>query len=406
MRRVGRCSLRFGGINHPTLFWVPGTARARARTLSPRARGRRVAHQLMRPVEPADADVHDPRDARGSVDVERLLERHPLLLAASAVRGVDGSDRRARPERAPARAPREVRAREPAHGRRQARARDRHRVSSAENTTRGPRAACLCASRARDGGGAFGEGVSVPRVAPLAGFSPAESDRGGSGFARPSQRARLTEPRARSIRSRFGRGRLFVHTNFGARAVPRLETRGRNFHRVGSVSALSIAGLAFAGSIRRFVIRETDDRSEPRTPEPRSARLRKRVGAFGVGSGVVTRRNAPLKPTRRFDKTRTADETFPRRIRRRGEHCDRRAPPPTMSSNVTRTPALACDRTQLATGIVHFGVGGFHRSHQQVRVAPPVPPSFLFGLRRYRETVDASRRSRRRRRARAREPTS
>ena len=226
MRRVGRCSLPSG--NHPTLFWVPGTARARARTLSPRARGRRVAHQLMRPVESADADVHDPRDARGSVDVERLLERHPLLLAASAVRGVDASDRRARPERAPARAPREVRAREPAHGRRQARARDRHRVSSAENTTRGPRAACLCASRARDGGGAFGEGVSVPRVAPLAGFSPAESDRGGSGFARPSQRARLTEPRARSIRSRFGRGRLFVHTNFGARAVPRLETRGRN----------------------------------------------------------------------------------------------------------------------------------------------------------------------------------
>lgn len=77
-----------------------------------------------------------------------------------------------------------------------------------------------------------------------------------------------------------------------------------------------------------------------------------------------------------------------------------------MSSNVTRTPALACDRTQLATGIVHFGVGGFHRSHQQVRVAPPVPASFLFGLRRYRETVDASRRSRRRRRARGREPTS
>ena len=224
-RRAVLASLRG---NHPTLFWVPGTARARARTLSPRARGRRVAHQLMRPVEPADADVHDPRDARGSVDVERLLERHPLLLAASAVRGVDASDRRARPERAPARAPREVRAREPAHGRRQARARDRHRVSSAENTTRGPRAACLCASRARDGGGAFGEGVSVPRVAPLAGFSPAESDRGGSGFARPSQRARLTEPRARSIRSRFGRGRLFVHTNFGAQAVPRLETRGRN----------------------------------------------------------------------------------------------------------------------------------------------------------------------------------
>jgi hypothetical protein len=39
----------------------------------------------------------------------------------------------------------------------------------------------------------------------------------------------------------------------------------------------------------------------------------------------------------------------------------------TMTENsVTRTPALACDRAALKTGIVHFGVGGFHRSHQQV----------------------------------------
>lgn len=38
-----------------------------------------------------------------------------------------------------------------------------------------------------------------------------------------------------------------------------------------------------------------------------------------------------------------------------------------MSDSVTRTPAVACDRSELKTGIVHFGVGGFHRSHQQVR---------------------------------------
>jgi mannitol 2-dehydrogenase len=38
-----------------------------------------------------------------------------------------------------------------------------------------------------------------------------------------------------------------------------------------------------------------------------------------------------------------------------------------MSGSVTRAPALACDRRDLKTGIVHFGVGGFHRSHQQVR---------------------------------------
>jgi hypothetical protein len=39
-----------------------------------------------------------------------------------------------------------------------------------------------------------------------------------------------------------------------------------------------------------------------------------------------------------------------------------------MSGSVTRAPALACDRAELQTGIVHFGVGGFHRSHQQVRL--------------------------------------
>ena len=39
-----------------------------------------------------------------------------------------------------------------------------------------------------------------------------------------------------------------------------------------------------------------------------------------------------------------------------------------MSGSVTRAPALACDRSELQTGIVHFGVGGFHRSHQQVRL--------------------------------------
>ena len=32
----------------------------------------------------------------------------------------------------------------------------------------------------------------------------------------------------------------------------------------------------------------------------------------------------------------------------------------------SRTEAVACDRGDLNTGIVHFGVGGFHRSHQQV----------------------------------------
>ena len=41
-----------------------------------------------------------------------------------------------------------------------------------------------------------------------------------------------------------------------------------------------------------------------------------------------------------------------------------------MSGSVTRAPALVCDRGELSTGIVHFGVGGFHRSHQQVRVCP------------------------------------
>jgi hypothetical protein len=37
-----------------------------------------------------------------------------------------------------------------------------------------------------------------------------------------------------------------------------------------------------------------------------------------------------------------------------------------MTGTVTRTEAVACDRGALSTGIVHFGVGGFHRSHQQV----------------------------------------
>ena len=37
-----------------------------------------------------------------------------------------------------------------------------------------------------------------------------------------------------------------------------------------------------------------------------------------------------------------------------------------MAGTVTRTEAVACDRGDLSTGIVHFGVGGFHRSHQQV----------------------------------------
>mmetsp|Transcript_7628 Transcript_7628/g.33637 ORF Transcript_7628/g.33637 Transcript_7628/m.33637 type:complete len:573 (+) Transcript_7628:76-1794(+) len=36
-----------------------------------------------------------------------------------------------------------------------------------------------------------------------------------------------------------------------------------------------------------------------------------------------------------------------------------------MAGTVTRTEAVACDRGALSTGIVHFGVGGFHRSHQQ-----------------------------------------
>lgn len=36
-----------------------------------------------------------------------------------------------------------------------------------------------------------------------------------------------------------------------------------------------------------------------------------------------------------------------------------------MTGTVTRTEAVACDRGALSTGIVHFGVGGFHRSHQQ-----------------------------------------
>jgi hypothetical protein len=38
----------------------------------------------------------------------------------------------------------------------------------------------------------------------------------------------------------------------------------------------------------------------------------------------------------------------------------------TCRGTVTRTEAVACDRGDLNTGIVHFGVGGFHRSHQQV----------------------------------------
>jgi len=38
----------------------------------------------------------------------------------------------------------------------------------------------------------------------------------------------------------------------------------------------------------------------------------------------------------------------------------------TRAGFVERTSAVVCDRADLRTGIVHFGVGGFHRSHQQV----------------------------------------
>jgi hypothetical protein len=61
-----------------------------------------------------------------------------------------------------------------------------------------------------------------------------------------------------------------------------------------------------------------------------------------------------------------------------------------MSGSVTRAPALACDRAELQTGIVHFGVGGFHRSHQQVRL--PFRKSLFFrGKRVSRQAKDAAR---------------
>jgi|AntAceMinimDraft_11_1070367.scaffolds.fasta_scaffold24578_3 hypothetical protein len=50
--------------------------------------------------------------------------------------------------------------------------------------------------------------------------------------------------------------------------------------------------------------------------------------------------------------------------------------------SVTYTAALACDRAELKTGIVHFGVGGFHRAHQQVGHRYPITAAnvFLWGL--------------------------
>ena len=73
-----------------------------------------------------------------------------------------------------------------------------------------------------------------------------------------------------------------------------------------------------------------------------------------------------------------------------------------MSGSVTRAPALACDRAELQTGIVHFGVGGFHRSHQQVRL--PFRKSLFFGenaFRVKRRTRREARASPRRARTRA-----
>lgn len=73
-----------------------------------------------------------------------------------------------------------------------------------------------------------------------------------------------------------------------------------------------------------------------------------------------------------------------------------------MSGSVTRAPALACDRAELQTGIVHFGVGGFHRSHQQVRL--PFRKSLFFrenAFRVKRRTRREARASPRRARTRA-----
>ena len=72
-----------------------------------------------------------------------------------------------------------------------------------------------------------------------------------------------------------------------------------------------------------------------------------------------------------------------------------------MSGSVTRAPALACDRAELQTGIVHFGVGGFHRSHQQVRL-PFAKKACRTGKRVSRQAKDAARGAARRRDARER----
>ena len=74
---------------------------------------------------------------------------------------------------------------------------------------------------------------------------------------------------------------------------------------------------------------------------------------------------------------------------------------PAMSGSVTRAPALARDRTELQTGIVHFGVGGFHRSHQQVRL-PFAKMACRTGKRVSRQAKDAARGAARRRDARER----
>ena len=180
--------------------------------------------------------------------------------------------------RAPARAPREVRAREPAHGRRQARARDRHRVSSAEHNLRGPRAA-PCASRARDGR-CLRRGRQRPAWRRSRGFLRL---RAIAGFGiRASESRAADRARARSIRSR-SRSRETVCPEF-RRARRPAANPGRNSTAWDRFRRFPIARLAFAGSIRRFVIRETDDRSEPRTAEPRSAQQEnasERQGRFG-----------------------------------------------------------------------------------------------------------------------------
>jgi len=40
----------------------------------------------------------------------------------------------------------------------------------------------------------------------------------------------------------------------------------------------------------------------------------------------------------------------------------------TLTEHAKRVPTPTYDRSQVRTGIVHFGVGGFHRAHQAMYV--------------------------------------